>query len=313
MEIIIAGCQTVLSIVLLYAAYTKTRWPAALVAALRGSSLPAAVIPPLTILLPALEIGLALALLTSPPALLPWTTGSVTGMLLLFTVWIAWVYARRLPLACGCFGAVEPMVSGITLLRNIGLLLLSGAGTMLATRTPGLSLGLPIWWTALVSVGGAALAALAVRRAIAQSSFSVPPIPPHAALVQRPRSPVRRRLLSFLGAASSALTLSPLRNHALVSAAGEADLSPQPTPASAPAQVRTPERCTSQQSEDGTTYVRCSIQVCYCMSYFEVYESIDKSWTSIATFACYDSCDGTLCSTPAWSYVGRVCRQIGCP
>ncbi len=313
MEIIIAGCQTVLSIVLLYAAYTKTRWPAALVAALRGSSLPAAVIPPLTILLPALETGLALALLTSPPALLPWTMGSVTGMLLLCTARVARVYARRLPLACGCFGAVEPRVSGITLLRSVGLLLLSGAGTMLAMRTPGLSLGLPIWGMALVSAGGAALTALAVRRAMAQPSFSVPPTPPHTALVQRPRSPVRRRLLSFLGAASSALTLSPLRNHALVSAVEEADPSPQPTPAPAPDQVRTPESCTSQQSEDGTMYVRCSIQVCYCMSCFEVYESIAKSWTSIATFACYDSRDGTLCSTPTWSYVGRVCRQLGCP
>lgn len=313
MEIIIAGCQTVLSIVLLYAAYTKTRWPAALVAALRGSSLPAAVIPLLTILLPALETGLALALLTSPPALLPWTMGSVTGMLLLFTAWIAWVYARRLPLACGCFGAVEPGVSGITLLRNVGLLLLSGAGTMLAMWTPGLSLGLPIWWTALVSVSGAALAALAVRRAMAQLSFSVPPIPPQAALVRRPRSPVRRRLLYFLGVTSSVLTLLPLRNHARILAAEGADPSTQPTPASAPDQVHTPESCTSQQSEDGTTYVRCSIQVCYCMSCFEVYESIDKSWTSIATFACYDSCDGTLCSTPTWSYVGRVCRQLGCP
>lgn len=256
---------------------------------------------------------MALAVLTSPPALLPWTMGSVTGMLLLFTAWVAWVYARRLPLSCGCFGAAEPRVSGVTLLRNIGLLVLSGTGTMLAMRTPGLSPGFPVWGTALVAVSGAALIALAVRRAMAQQSFSAHPTQPQAAFVQHPRSPVRRRLLYFLGAAGSALTLLPLRNNVLVSAAEGADPSMHPTPAPAPDQVRAPESCTSQQSEDGATYVRCSVQVCFCISCFEVYESISKSWTSIATFACYDSCDGTLCATPTWSYVGRVCRQLGCP
>jgi hypothetical protein len=118
---LLTGCQAVLSGALLFAAYAKARQPDLLAAVLRAVGLPAAVIRLLILLLPALEAGLALAVLTSPPALLPWTMGIVTGMLLLVTVWGVWVCVRRLSPACSCPSIGKRGRWSVALTCNAGL------------------------------------------------------------------------------------------------------------------------------------------------------------------------------------------------
>jgi len=60
---LLAGCQAVLSGALLFAACAKARQPDVLAVVLRAGRLPAVVIRLLILLLPALEAGLALAVL----------------------------------------------------------------------------------------------------------------------------------------------------------------------------------------------------------------------------------------------------------
>lgn len=319
LSLMLAGCQVVLSGALLFAAYATAYQPDVPVAALRTDSLVTAILRRLMLLLPALEIGLALAVLMSPPALLPWMMGSVTGMLLLVGARGVWGCVRRFPPLRGCFGAEKRVKCSVALACHAGLVLLGGIGTTLSLWIPGLAPGLPVWGMALVAISGAALMAFVVHRRTTTRGnpnyHQTSHVTVHTGI---PQTPARRRLLQFFGAASGAIMMHPFLRDAPVSDDEGATIVAQrtPTPPSAPADTLNGCRLHIQPQEgvsDSSQYIRCSVQVCYCTSCFEVYDSIDKSWTSIATFACYDSCDGTLCSTPTWSYIGRVCRQLGCP
>ena len=317
---LLPGCQAVLSGALLFAAYAKARQPDVLAAVLRAGRLPAVVIRLLILLLPALEAGLALAVLTSPPALLPWTMGIVTGMLLLVTVWGMWVCVRRLSLACSCPSTGKRGRWSVALTCNAGLALLSGVGTTLSFWTPGVSPGLPAWGMALVAIGGAALIALVMHvRTATQETSDYQQAPCGMAPVGRLHTPARRRLLQFFAAAGGAILALPLLRSAPVLGDGGSNVVAQRMPAPTTAPTDTLNGCISpprpeEGGSDSGQYSRCSVQVCYCTSCFEVYDSIDKSWVSVARYVCYDSCDGTtVCSTPTWSYRGRVCRQLGCP
>lgn len=58
------------------------------------------------------------------------------ALLVLFTAALISVVARGLNIACGCFGTDERPISTISLVRNVGLLIGSALGALLAIGTP---------------------------------------------------------------------------------------------------------------------------------------------------------------------------------
>ena len=93
--------------------------------------LPAMLVNPVAIYLPWLEISCAAALIVLPSA----RRGAlliVAGMLVVFTMAIAWVVIRGQAIPCGCFGGDDSTAAGWwSLARNCGLLAL----TALALRS----------------------------------------------------------------------------------------------------------------------------------------------------------------------------------
>jgi putative oxidoreductase len=104
--------------------------------------LPLALVNPLAITLPWVELAAGLLLLVGfrarAAALL------VAGMMLMFTVAIALALSKGLDMSCGCFasqGAAEDPISGLTVLRDLGWLLLA-VYVFLCDHTP---VGLDGW------------------------------------------------------------------------------------------------------------------------------------------------------------------------
>ena len=95
------------------------------------SLLPSLMVNPVAIYLPWLEISCAAALIVLPSA----RRGAlliVAGMLVVFTMAIAWVVIRGQAIPCGCFGGDDSTAGGWwSLARNCGLLAL----TALALRS----------------------------------------------------------------------------------------------------------------------------------------------------------------------------------
>ena len=95
--------------------------------------LPAVLVNPVAIYLPWLEISCAAALVALPAA----RRGAlllVAGMLVVFTIAIAWVVVRGQSIPCGCFGGDDSAAAGWwSLARNCGLLGLT-ALALQATR-----------------------------------------------------------------------------------------------------------------------------------------------------------------------------------
>jgi hypothetical protein len=95
------------------------------------SLLPSLMVNPVAIYLPWLEISCAAALIVLPSA----RRGAlliVAGMLVVFTMAIAWVVIRGQAIPCGCFGGDDSAAAGWwSLARNCGLLAL----TALALRS----------------------------------------------------------------------------------------------------------------------------------------------------------------------------------
>ena len=93
--------------------------------------LPTMLVNPVAIYLPWLEISCAAALIVLPSA----RRGAllmVAGMLVVFTLAIAWVVVRGQAIPCGCFGGDDSTAAGWwSLARNCGLLAL----TALALRS----------------------------------------------------------------------------------------------------------------------------------------------------------------------------------
>ncbi len=79
--------------------------------------------PYLAGVLPGIEIVLGLALIAAP---LPWRRAAAlaaTGVMLAFTVAVMQALARGIDIACGCFGQGSASISGLTVLRNVTLLI----------------------------------------------------------------------------------------------------------------------------------------------------------------------------------------------
>jgi len=93
--------------------------------------LPSLMVNPVAIYLPWLEISCAAALIVLPSA----RRGAlliVAGVLVVFTVAVAWVVIRGQAIPCGCFGGDDSAAAGWwSLARNCGLLAL----TALALRS----------------------------------------------------------------------------------------------------------------------------------------------------------------------------------
>jgi len=120
--------------VLIAAAFPKISNPGQFALAVyQYQILPAVWVNPIAIYLPWLEISCAAALVVLPAA----RRGAlllVAGMLLIFTLAIAWVVVRGQSIPCGCFGGDDSTAAGWwSLARNCGLLALA-AFALRATR-----------------------------------------------------------------------------------------------------------------------------------------------------------------------------------
>jgi hypothetical protein len=150
---LLLALQVILSVTLLVAATEKTLRAEEFFAALRLSHLPAGAIAPIGVVVPALELLLALALLLAPVQWLPLAFGAAAFVLGAFTAWMGRVRARRLRVRCGCFGPGGGQVGPRTIGRNVLLLALALAGVVLAGQTrsplPDPSLAMAVTVTAL--------------------------------------------------------------------------------------------------------------------------------------------------------------------
>jgi uncharacterized membrane protein YphA (DoxX/SURF4 family) len=105
----------------------KLRDPGAFAQEIANFRLLPALAPYLAIVLPPVEIVSGVALLALPRA---WRRGgavALTGLLAVFTVAVVSAVARGVNIDCGCFGAGTGPVSGLTVARNLGLLVVAGA------------------------------------------------------------------------------------------------------------------------------------------------------------------------------------------
>jgi len=112
--------------------------------------LPLALVNPMAIVLPWIEIVAGLMLIvgfrTRAAALL------VAGMMVMFTVAIAIALGKGLDMSCGCFasqGAAEDPISWRTIVRDLGWLALA-VYVLILDRRP---LGLDRWWPRQVARG----------------------------------------------------------------------------------------------------------------------------------------------------------------
>ena len=116
----------VLGGVFLAAAFPKIAEPAKFALAIyQYGILPDSLVNLVAIYLPWLEISCASALAVLPAA----RRGAlllVAGMLVAFTLALAWTFLRGQPVPCGCFGGGgESPSTWLALLRNVGLLALA--------------------------------------------------------------------------------------------------------------------------------------------------------------------------------------------
>jgi methylamine utilization protein MauE len=148
MAYLLLVCQLLLAVVLLVAATGKLINSEQFAAALRLSHLPKALITPLMVLTPILELCLAFGLVLSTSYLLPLIMIGTAGLLSVFTLWMLTVYARGLRLRCGCFGAGGSDIGLRTILRNALLVAVSLGSLALTFRVqsplPTLSFGMVV-------------------------------------------------------------------------------------------------------------------------------------------------------------------------
>lgn len=135
MSWVLLALQLALAVVLFLAATGKALRSAEFVAALRLSHLPEAVVAPLAIVVPLIELALAAALVLAPESVLPVALGGTVLLLGAFTIWMGWVRARGLRVNCGCFGPGGSRIGMRTIGRNLLLLGLAGGALVLAART----------------------------------------------------------------------------------------------------------------------------------------------------------------------------------
>ncbi len=145
MAYLLLACQLVLATVLVLAATGKLLNSEQLAAALRLSHIPKALITPLMVLTPAVELCLAGGLVLSTPLSLPFIMVVIVGLFCIFTVWMLTVYARDLRLRCGCFGPGRSDIGLGTILRNALLIVIALGGLVLSFYTHSSLPALLLW------------------------------------------------------------------------------------------------------------------------------------------------------------------------
>jgi hypothetical protein len=122
---------------------------------------------------PALEVALAVALLISPAIWLPLVMLSTAGLFSVFTVWLGWVYTRKLQLSCGCFGSSTQPVNLHTIGRNVVLLGVAGCGMILSANILSLLPSFPaVVVVSAVLIGFSSIVLLALNQNIPLSTTS---------------------------------------------------------------------------------------------------------------------------------------------
>lgn len=131
MRWLLAAVLVVLACTFLAAGIGKWLQVGDFAAALRLSHIPEAGLRVLTRSIPILEVAIALSLVWgSADSILVGTVAAGT-LLILFSVWIAWVLARRIRIRCGCFGASYRSLGLHSLARNLALLSLASVAIWL--------------------------------------------------------------------------------------------------------------------------------------------------------------------------------------
>jgi uncharacterized membrane protein YphA (DoxX/SURF4 family) len=131
MRWLLATIQVVLASTFLVAGIGKWLRVDDFAAALRLSHIPEAVVSVLTWCVPVLEVAIALSLVWGSARSILAGTLAAAVMLMLFSLWIAWVFARRIRIRCGCFGASQRSLGLHSLVRNLALLSLASVAVWL--------------------------------------------------------------------------------------------------------------------------------------------------------------------------------------
>ncbi|SRR6266851_2542090 len=132
MPYLLLACQLALAVTLLSAATGKLLNTEQFLNALRLSRIPKTLVTPVAVLVPTLEMCLAVGLILSTPKFLPFIIAATVGLLGIFTIWMAFVSALGLRLKCGCFGTASSDIGPRTILRNVLLIITSLCGFVLA-------------------------------------------------------------------------------------------------------------------------------------------------------------------------------------
>nr|QEO74173.1 hypothetical protein [uncultured bacterium] len=113
--------------------------------ALRVSGIPRALVGPLVVGVPVIEVTLAVVLVGASGSALEVGLASAAALFLLFTVWMISIRMRGRPIACGCFGGTKKEVSLASILRNLALATAAVAGVAIAGSTRPLMSPSTIW------------------------------------------------------------------------------------------------------------------------------------------------------------------------
>jgi putative oxidoreductase len=78
--------------------------------------------PYLAVTLPAIEVALGIALVASTRKWRQAAALGMIGLMVVFTVAVSQVVARHIAVECGCFDRSSELVTGMTIVRDVGLL-----------------------------------------------------------------------------------------------------------------------------------------------------------------------------------------------
>jgi hypothetical protein len=120
--------QFVLAIVLIAAATGKVFRPDDFRQAIRASGLPSR---PIALLVPVLELGIAVSLLTVRSVALEIAFAASLALFAAFTAWVLWLLARKIRVRCGCFGSHNVEINYRVVARNVAFMMLAALGFLL--------------------------------------------------------------------------------------------------------------------------------------------------------------------------------------
>lgn len=167
MVYVLLACRGVLALTLFLASASKTLYHEQFLEMLHLGGIPKILIRPVTVLIPILEMCLALGLVFSSSSLLPFVIALTLALLCLFTLWILTVYFRGLRLKCQCFGIAGSDIGPHTILRNVLMISLTVIGLVLSIRIQSQFAPRSIWFVVTVlSFGMSATLLWAFRQAI---------------------------------------------------------------------------------------------------------------------------------------------------